>query len=119
MKRQITDIAGNEIVQALPKVKDVMPVGTQILVELLTPEEIMGPTKLHIPEGASKNAINGAPQGYILKIGPKVDENWGFKVGQRVVMSGGYVPLPESTSPNGRPRACVEPHIVKAVLIEE
>ena len=117
-KRQITDIAGNEIKSALPSIKDVNPVGTCVLVELLTPEEIMGPSKLHIPAGAAQGVINGAPQGYILKIGGRVEPSYGLKVGDRICMQGNFVPLPDSTSKNGRPLASVEPHTIKAILVE-
>ena len=117
MSKKITDIAGNEIKVALPKIRDVNPVGTCLLVELITPEEIMGPTKLHMPEGA-KTTVSGAPQGYIKKIGPKVSEDWGFKIGDRVVLQGSFVPLPEASCLNGRALCTVEPHTIKAILVE-
>lgn len=111
---KITDISGAPI-NLVPSIKGVKPVGTQILVELLTPNEIMN-TPLHLA-GDSKT-ISGAPQGYILEIGPMVDPKWGFTVGNRIVMSGSFTPLPEASSTNGRARACVEPHTIKAVLVE-
>ena len=113
--KKITDIAGNELTQALSQIAKVVPVGTNILLELLTPQEILG-TKLHLANDTK--TLNGAPQAYVLALGPKVDKDWGICVGDRVVLSGNFVPLPEAVSHNGRPQACVEPHCIKAVLAE-
>jgi hypothetical protein len=115
----ITDAVGEEVHQGLPEITDVNPVGNQILVEIITPDELMGPSKLHIPDSAKGGAtVSGAPQAYVLKVGPSVDPNWGVQAGNRIVLSGTFTPLPEAVSKNSRPRACVEPHTIKAVLVE-
>jgi hypothetical protein len=118
MKKSITDLSGNEVKKALPEISHVKPIGNQILVEVLTPDDLLGPSKLHMPDNVKSTTINGAPQGYILAIGPKVDATYGFEVGDRVVLSGAFTPLPEVVSKNGRPQGCVEPHMIKAVLVE-
>lgn len=117
---KITDAAGNalEFSKALPEIDYIKPVGNQILVEVLTPKELMGPTAIHVPSG-SETVVQGAPQGYILSIGPKVDPTFGFEVGNRIVLSGSFTPLPEQAAKNGRPQGCVEPHMIKAVLVEK
>jgi co-chaperonin GroES (HSP10) len=97
----------------LPSVIDVEPVGFQVLFEELTAQELQS-SKIYV---AGKRS-DGPPQGYILKVGPKVDvEEWGFKVGDRVVLVGNYTPVPGD---DGRERALgmVEPHQIKAVLVE-
>jgi hypothetical protein len=107
-----------QAVSKVPSIKGVKPVGSQVLVELLTPQEILG-TELYIPEEGKGRTINGAPQGYILDGGPLVDfASWGFKKGDRVTLSGSFTPLPEEASKNSRPLSLVEPHCIKAVLLE-
>jgi len=95
----------------VPDIVSVKPVGHQILFEELTAQEIQSST-LHIPESAN----SGPPQGYILEIGPKVDPDWGFEIGDRVILSGKYVPVPNNE--NHRNRGVVEAHMIKAVLVE-
>lgn len=102
------------IVNSEPKnITGVRAAGTMILVEMLTPQEAMG-TKLAL----GVNAKPSAPQGYIVDIGPaiKADE-WGIKVGDRVLLQGTYVPVPYS---NGqREFGVVMPHDIKCVLQED
>lgn len=93
------------------------PVGTQILVELLSSQEALG-TRLHV-EGKSNV---GAPQAYVLKIGPHVygeGKEGQIKVGQRILLSGNYTPVPEYPRDNERLLGLVEPHAVKAILFEQ
>lgn len=98
----------------VPGIDDVNPVGSQILFEKLTAQELQSST-LHIPDSA---VAGGPPQGYILKIGPKtVPEEWGFKVGDRVVLIGNYTPVP--TQAGNREWGVIEPHQIKAVLVED
>ena len=112
-KLKLTDASGQEM-NLVPSVKKVKPVGSQILVEFLTAQEALG-TKLHM----SDDIKAGAPQGYVLALGPKVEEmNWGMKVGDRVLCSGSFTPCPEATSDSGRMIGLVEPHVIKAVLEE-
>ena len=97
------------------KIKDVRPIGSQIMVELLSAQEAIG-TKLVI-SGSSTEV--GAPQGYILGHGPRFDPNdWGFGVGDRVLLQGKHVPLPKLDEWK-RERSLMDPNMVKAVLLEE
>ena len=100
----------------VPKVVGVSPVGSQILVEMLSSQEILG-TTLSIKENA---VVGSAPQAYIKSIGPNVDlEVWNFKVGDRVLLQGNYVPAPKFDGNAKRLMGLVEPHNIKAVLVEE
>lgn len=101
----------------MKKVTDCTPVGYAVLVELLSKQEAMG-TRIHVSE-ESKGV--GAPQGYILKLGPfvKEEKDYNFNVGDRVLLAGNFTPVPECPSESGRACALVEPHTIKAVLGEE
>ena len=103
----------------VPGVVGVNPCGSQVLVEVLTAQEALG-TILQIDSAAS---VNGAPQGYVVKLGPKVASDWGFKVGDRVTLSGNFTPLPEGqkfqrNNPD-RMWILVEPIQIKAVFVEQ
>ena len=99
------------------KVVDCDPVGYTILVELLTSQEVLG-TRLHV--GGDQKV--GAPQAYVRKIGPfvKEEKNYNFNVGDRVLLSGNYTPVPDmqGQGDNERVFGIVEPHAIKAVLVE-
>ena len=95
------------------KVKNCRPVGSNILVEMLTSQEQLG-TKL-IVEGTESQ---GPPQGYILDLGPTVDPKFGFEVGDRVLLQGSFVPVPKYGK-SERQRGLIEPYVIKAVLIED
>jgi co-chaperonin GroES (HSP10) len=113
-KLKLTDLAGEEL-NSVPSVSSVRPVGAQILVEFLSAQEALG-TKLLLDDKVAA----GAPQGYVMALGPKVEEmQWGLKVGDRVLCSGSYTPCPEAgLSKSGRMLGLVEPHVIKAVLEE-
>jgi len=96
-----------------PKVVSVKPVGSQILYEELTRKEMLG-TKLVLSGEGKKET----PQGYIIAVGPAVGKDWGFAVGDRVIVVGQYVPVPEMDGRNGRKLGLCEPHAIKAVLVE-
>ena len=101
----------------MKKIADCEPVGGTILVEMLSAQEAIG-TKLHV-EGKSQM---GAPQGYVLKIGPAVyadPENGQIKPGDRVLLSGNYTPVPEYPRDNDRMLGLVEVHAIKAILREK
>jgi hypothetical protein len=100
----------------MKKVVDCCPVGYGILVELLSSQEAIG-TTLQID---SRSKAAGAPQGYILKIGDFVNEEkqYPFKEGDRVLLSGGYTPVPSYHRDNDRELGIVEPHAIKAILKE-
>lgn len=109
----ILDSLGESLVKQLPEIKNVVPCGSQVLVELLTPQE-QANTSIQI-----MNVDNKVPrQGYILAIGPSVNaESYGFKVGDRFLLSSSSA----ISAPNfgsDRERFLVEPHAIKAVLEE-
>lgn len=105
--------ASGETLSSVPKVKDVHPFGSTILIENLSAKEQMG-TDLLIDESAN---IGQTPQAYILALGPKLDPGCGLKVGDRIVVQGSFVPMP-NVSGNGRVRGTIELHNVKAVIEE-
>lgn len=116
-----------EVVTRVSEVTAVSPCGSQILIELLTAKEILGtvlelPTKLEKSNPNTHDSLTGAPQGYILAMGPKVPTDLGFAVGDRVTLHGNYTPIPDSESLNKkyshRPWILVEPFQIKAVFVE-
>jgi hypothetical protein len=119
MSNTILGADGESVTRPVPAVVGVNPCNSQVLVELLTAQEALG-TILQIDSAAS---VNGAPQGYIVSIGPKVPTDTGFKVGDRVTLNGNYTPVPEGQkfqrkNPH-RPWILIEPHQIKAVFVEE
>jgi hypothetical protein len=92
-------------------VKSVKPCGSQILIELLTVQEIMN-TNLILKNSKQHNEY----QGFVLDHGPGVDPSiYGFAKGDRVLLSGSGVPVP-SNNDSDRERILMEPHSIKAVL---
>jgi hypothetical protein len=89
--------------------------GTMILVEMLTAQESMG-TVLSL--GTKTKAAS--PQGYIIDVGPALKaEEWGFKVGDRVLLQGQYVPVPWNRHGTERELGIVMAHDIKCVLQED
>jgi co-chaperonin GroES (HSP10) len=100
----------------MKKVVECKPVGSQVMVEHLTDQEMLG-TKLAIV-GKGKNKSADVQQSYVVAVGPNFkEETWGFKVGDRVMVVGSYNPVPVR-SVNDRELGIVEPHNVRGVLIE-
>lgn len=98
----------------IPKIKGVRPCGAQVLVEILTPQELMG-TNLSISE---KTDLKVPLQGYIRATGPSFkSEDWGFKIGDRVLISGGGVMAPNYDGTH-RDRFFMEAHAIKSILEE-
>jgi hypothetical protein len=116
-RNEILGVDGQVVTNAAPTIKGIRPCGSQVLVELLTSQEVLG-TKVIVEESAS---IIGAPQGYVIQVGPKVSEDWGFKVGDRVTLHGNFTPLPENIENKNtrRPWILIEPNQIKAILIEK
>ena len=98
-------------IMSINSVKEVLPSGSQLLVDLIDPKELVD-TVLYLKENYGKNE---PPQAYILKTGPMVSPEYGFKEGMRVVLVGNYTPMPKI----GKEKlAVVEPHCIKAILVE-
>jgi len=100
---------------SVPKIVGVKPVGSQVLVEHLTENEMLN-TSLSLPGKPAKKDVQ---QSYVLDYGPGFDpKSWGFDKGDRVIVVGTYNPVPVI---EGRDRelGIVEPHNIRAKLIEE
>lgn len=112
------ELFGAELVPAgskIPKLSGCVPCGSQILVEILTPQEMMG-TDLTVSD---KLDLKVPLQGYVRAVGPAFNQDaWGFCVGNRVLISGGGVMAPNFDGCH-RDRFFMEPHAVKSVLVEE
>jgi co-chaperonin GroES (HSP10) len=99
---------------APPKISGLRPLGSSVLIEILSEGEAIG-TNLHVTKGTQV----GAPQAYIVSVGAGVKlEDCGFKIGDRVVVQGTFVPLPNYDK-HDRMRGIVELHNLKCVLLEE
>jgi hypothetical protein len=96
----------------IPPVTGVKPCGAQVLLELLTVQEMMG-TKLILKNNQQSHAEY---QAYVIAAGPTIDLSiYGFKVGDRVLLSGNGTPVPNYD--NGeRERILMDPFAIKAVL---
>lgn len=95
------------------KVRDYKAPASKILVSMLSPEEAAG----------SMLASTGkSTQGRIVDIGPallaKKDE-YGFDVGQRVLLQGTFVPVPKFPDGDSRELVIVDAHMIQCVLVEE
>jgi hypothetical protein len=100
---------------SVPKVAGVKPTGSQVLVEILTPNELMG-TSLAITD---KVDLKVPLQGYVKAVGPSFKaESWGYDVGDRVLISGTGVMAPNYDSSH-RDRFFMEPTSIKSVLLEQ
>ena len=96
----------------IPTVTGVKPCGAQILLELLTVQEMMG-TKLFLKNHAQNHAEY---QAYVVACGPTIDLGiYGFKIGDRVLLSGNGTPVPNFDN-SERERILMDPFAVKAVL---
>ena len=103
---------------AVPKVVGCRPVGSQVLVEHLTDNEMLG-TSLSLPSGKTSGG-NEVQQSIILDYGPGFDpKNWGYDKGDRVMVVGSYNPVPKLRPDQEREMGIIEPHNVRAVLIQE
>jgi co-chaperonin GroES (HSP10) len=99
---------------SVPSVVGAAPVGSQVLVEILHPQELLG-TTITISD---KTDVKVPLQGYVRAVGPAVKlEDWGFKVGDRVLISGSGVMVPNHDDLH-RDRFFMEPHSIKGVLAE-
>lgn len=87
------------------------PCGSQVLLELLTVQEMMGTGLI-----MTNKKPAGEYQATVLAIGPSIKENdWGFLVGDRVLLSGNGVPVPDFNN-NGKDKVLMDPFSIKGVL---
>ena len=108
-------IIGQTAEALVPKVVNVQPCGSQILVEMLTVQELAA-TKIAISD---KTDLKVPMQGYVRATGPTFkSQDWGFKVGDRVLISGSGVLAPVYDDSH-RDRFFLEPHAIRSVLVEE
>lgn len=113
-KLKLVSANGEEMHVPMPTVKGVVPCGSQVLLEVLTPQELMN-TVLSVGSSADPKV---PLQAYVRAIGPAFkSEDWGFKIGDRVLLSGSGVMAP-NWNENHRDSFLMEPHAVKAVLPE-
>ena len=100
---------------SVPGVNGAKPTGSQVLIEILHPQELLG-TSIPISD---KTEVKVPLQGYVRAVGPAVKlEDWGFKVGDRVLISGSGVMVPNFNKSH-RDSFFMEPHSIKGVLSEE
>jgi co-chaperonin GroES (HSP10) len=93
-------------------IKGCVPCGSQILVEMLTSQEILN-TRLYL----QNNKPSAEYQGFVLAVGPGLkDSDLGFSIGDRVLISGNGVPVPNYDNCE-RDRYLLEPHAIKGVLV--
>ena len=113
---KIISATGEELsaLPTVPKIKAVHPCGSKIMIEDLRPEEVLQ-TQLHVPD---KLKLQDAPQAYIVELGPKIPEDSGYYVGQRIYWQGTGVPVKDPRQ-DRRVRALIELHQVIAVIEEE
>ena len=113
-KGKILSSTGDVLTRTVPSVTNVVPCGSQVLVEILTPQEMMG-TTLTVSD---KIDLKVPLQGYVRAVGPAFNsKDYGFQVGDRVLISGGGVMAPNYDDSH-RDRFFMEPHAIKSVLIE-
>lgn len=117
-KSKLITAGGEEIPlvgQSSPKVVSVTPCGSQVLVEILTAQEMIG----SVIQVSEKTDLKVPLQGYVRALGPALqkENNWGFKIGDRVLISGAGVIAPNWDGTH-RDRFLMEPSAIRAVLGE-
>lgn len=99
----------------MPAITGVKPCGSQVLVEVLTPQELMN-TPLTISE---KTDLKVPLQGYVRAVGPGVKtDDWGFTVGDRVLISTSGAVMAPNYNGIARESFFMEPHAIKSVISE-
>jgi len=113
-KIKLVGINGEEVTTPMKSIKNVVPCGAQVLLEVLTPQELMN-TMLTV---TANTEVRQPLQAYVRAAGPSFKaEDWGFDIGDRVLLSGSGVMSPNWDDCH-RERFLMEPHAVKAVLTE-
>lgn len=112
-KVKLIGATGEELRTPMPEVTGTIPCGSQVLIEVLTAQELMN-TMLTV---TSSTDTKTTLQAYVRAMGPGTGEHWGFKVGDRVLFSGFGVMAP-NTDDSPRDRFLVEPQAIKGILTE-
>lgn len=113
-KIKIVGVDGLPKSAPVPTVKGVKPCGSQVLLEVLTKQELMN-TVLTVTDNTDPKV---PLQAYVVAVGPGFNhDSWGFNIGDRVLLSGSGVMAPNWDN-SSRDRFLMEPHAVKAVLPE-
>lgn len=113
-KVKLIGATGEELSTPMPKVTGTRPCGSQVLIEVLTPQELMNTMLTVTATTDTKQTL----QAYVRDVGPSANpEHWGFKVGDRVLFSGFGVMAPNVDECH-RDRFLVEPQAIKGVLTE-
>lgn len=100
---------------SVPKVVGVKPCGSQVMIEFLTTQELLG-TTLTVGD---KLDLKMPMQGYVRATGPNFRAaDWGFDIGDRVTVSGTGIHVPNYDGIH-RDRFLMEPHAVKGIIVEE
>jgi co-chaperonin GroES (HSP10) len=112
-KVKLIGATGEELHTPMPKLTGCTPCGSQVLIEVLTAQELMNTVLTVTGTTDTKTTL----QAYVRAVGPGTGEHWGFKVGDRVLFSGFGVMAPNI---DNNPRDCflVEPQAIKGVLSE-
>jgi co-chaperonin GroES (HSP10) len=93
----------------VPPFTKVEPVGNQVLIERFFESELV---KSNLALAGSNKPSN---QAVVLAIGPLVNKDLNIKVGNRVLLQGTFVPVPND-DPEAREKNLVLPDMIKAVL---
>lgn len=105
-----TEVCDEKVCPFEGKPCDVVPTNTQILIERLTDQEMLGSKVIQVDVATSDDP----PQGVVRAVGPKVDPAaLGFAIGDRVIVVGNFCPTPKT---GVRDKILVEPHQIKAVI---
>lgn len=112
----IVSLVGEELISHVPTITAVHPTASRVLIEIIEARELIK-TELHLPEGTA--ADDGAPQAYIIELGPNVPEDSYYVVGQRIYWEGKGTPVQDPRCKPNRLRALLEFSNIKAIIDEE
>jgi len=107
--------SGETLRSNVPAVLAVHPTAARVLVEIIEARELIK-TDLHLPEGTAGD--DGAPQAYIIELGPTVPEECGYEVGQRVYWKGTGTPVQDPRGTHNRIRCLLEFSNIMALIDE-
>lgn len=112
----IVSSTGEELIIHVPSITAVHPTASRVLIEIIELRELIK-TELHLPEGMT--ADDGAPQAYIIELGPNVPKDSCYTVGQRIYWEGKGTPVQDPRCKKNRIRALLEFSNIKAIIDEE